>query len=154
MPNGQSWNHTALASQPIQARRDAIRACSWKRSCGCANRRPMARVAGRVRQVELGVQAVPTMGEGGCFLSHVQGIGRRLRLRIRDDPLPVIFNHLPGSGRHDRQGSPLGPGGKRGTQSQAIGRSRGGITTKILALTPSQRYKYRLPGSGCARQPG
>ncbi|HGG05421.1 MAG TPA: IS5 family transposase, partial [Aliiroseovarius sp.] len=44
-------------------------------------------------------------------------------------------HRLPGSGRHDRQGPPLGSGGKRGTQSQAIGRSRGGITTKILALT-------------------
>jgi hypothetical protein len=28
-----------------------------------------------------------------------------------------------------------GQGAKRGTQSQAIGRSKGGLTTKILALT-------------------
>ncbi|MBS0483051.1 MAG: hypothetical protein JSR96_13085 [Proteobacteria bacterium] len=34
-----------------------------------------------------------------------------------------------------RQGSPTWPGRKRGTQSQAIGRSKGGMTTKILALT-------------------
>jgi len=36
--------------------------------------------------------------------------------------------------RH-RQGSPARPRRKRGTQSQAIGRSKGGMTTKILALT-------------------
>ena len=37
--------------------------------------------------------------------------------------------------RHHRQGSPARPRRKRGTQSQAIGKSRGGWTTKILALT-------------------
>src|SRR6185312_9668775 len=36
--------------------------------------------------------------------------------------------------RHDRQGPPPRTGRKRGTQSQAIGRSKGGMT-KILALT-------------------
>ena len=69
--------------------------------------------------MEQRVQTVPQMGQGGCFPSHVQGIG-------------------PG-GRHDRRhhrkGSPLGPGRRRGTLCRAIGRSRTGITTKTPALT-------------------
>ena len=43
--------------------------------------------------------------------------------------------HLEGNGRQHRQGPPSRTGRKRGTQSQAIGRSRGGITSKIMALT-------------------
>ena len=62
------------------------------------------------------------MGEGGRLLSDVQGLGRRRRLRVRDDR------------RQHRQGPPPRPGRKRGTPGQAIGRSRGGVTTKILAL--------------------
>jgi len=34
-----------------------------------------------------------------------------------------------------RQGPPARPGRKRGIQSQAIGKSKGGLTAKILALT-------------------
>ena len=40
-----------------------------------------------------------------------------------------------GNRRHPHQGSPFGGGGKRGAFAQAIGRSRGGPTTKIHALT-------------------
>ena len=36
--------------------------------------------------------------------------------------------------QHDRQGAPLGGGRKRGAAAQAIGRSRGGRTTKIHAV--------------------
>ena len=43
--------------------------------------------------------------------------------------------HLPGNGRQHRQGPPSRTGRKRGAQSQAIGRFRGGITSKIMALT-------------------
>src|SRR5919199_5140916 len=49
----------------------------------------------------------------------------------------------------DRQGSPARPGRKRGTQSQAIGKSKGGWTTKILALTDALGNLVRfvlLPG--------
>ena len=51
--------------------------------------------------------------------------------------------------RHHRQGSPARPGRKRGTQSQAIGKSKGGWTTKILALTDALGNLVRfhlLPG--------
>ena len=48
-----------------------------------------------------------------------------------------------------RQGPPPLTGRKRGTQSQAIGRSKGGMTTKILALTDALGNLVRfvlLPG--------
>src|ERR671915_396627 len=51
--------------------------------------------------------------------------------------------------RHHRQGPSPRPGRKRGTQSQAIGRSKGGMTTKILALTDALGNLVRfvlLPG--------
>src|ERR1700744_6177555 len=51
--------------------------------------------------------------------------------------------------RDDRQSPPAWPGRKRGTQSQAIGKSRGGLTTKILALTDALGNLVRfvlLPG--------
>src|SRR4051812_24561998 len=51
--------------------------------------------------------------------------------------------------RHHRQGPPARTGCKRGTQSQAIGRSKGGLTTKILALTDALGNLVRfvlLPG--------
>ena len=50
---------------------------------------------------------------------------------------------------HTRQGPPPRTGRKRGTQSQAIGKSRGGWTTKILALTDALGNLVRfelLPG--------
>ena len=43
-------------------------------------------------------------------------------------------HRLPGSGWHHCFGSSKGKRRKRGTQNQAIGRSRGGLTTKIVAL--------------------
>ena len=51
--------------------------------------------------------------------------------------------------RHHRQGPPPRTGRKRGTQNQAIGRSKGGMTTKILALTDALGNLVRfvlLPG--------
>ncbi len=90
-----------------------------------------------VWQVEHGVQAVPRLGESRCVPKDVRrrvgGAGHGIR-------------H---GGRHDRQGPPPWPGRKRGTQSQAIGRSRGGLTTQILALTDARGTLVRfvlLPG--------
>jgi transposase len=44
----------------------------------------------------------------------------------------------PGHRQYDSQGSPLGGGRKRGAEAQAIGRSRGGRTTKIHAIVDSR----------------
>src|SRR3954449_12055176 len=90
--------------------------------------------------MEHGIQALSRLGEGRCVPTHVRRRVRRARYGIRDDR------------RHDRAGTSPWAGRKRGTQSQAIGKSRGGLTTKILALTdalgnlvrfilmPGQRY--------------
>lgn len=64
--------------------------------------------------MELCVQAVPQIGHGGRFPSPIQRVSVGRRPGIRDDPFSRIFNALPGNGS---------------------GRSRGGIQTKILALT-------------------
>src|ERR1700687_4145687 len=53
--------------------------------------------------------------------------------------------------RHYRQGPSPWTRRKRGTASQAIGRSKGGMTTKILALTDALGNLVRfvlLPGPG------
>ncbi|MGY3646849.1 transposase [Bradyrhizobium sp. LM4.3] len=72
-------------------------------------------------------------------------VWKRLFEAISDDPdmeyAMVDANH--------RQGPPPRSGRKRGTQSQAIGRSKGGMTTKILALTDALGNLVRfvlLPG--------
>lgn len=52
-------------------------------------------------------------------------------------------------GCNDRESSPPRTGRKRGTSSQAIGKSKGGMTTKILALTDAlgNLVRFRLmPG--------
>ena len=57
--------------------------------------------------------------------------------------------HLPGNGRHHRQSSPPRTGLKRKTQSQATGKSKGGWTTRILALTDALGHLVRfviMPG--------
>src|SRR6266550_2108098 len=63
------------------------------------------------------------LGEGRCLEATVRRRVRRSRHGIRHGR------------RHHRQGPSPRTGRKRGTQSQAIGRSKGGMTTKILALT-------------------
>ena len=83
----------------------------------------MARSAADVREVEHGIRPVPLVGESRCFQTAFWFCVGRTRHGVRH-------------GRcHHRQGSPPRPGLKRGTSSQAIGKSKGGMTTKILALT-------------------
>src|SRR5271156_826671 len=97
------------------------------------NRQPLAGSAALVRPLEQRVHALPRLGEGGYLEAAVR---RRLR-RSRHGR------------RHHRQGPPPRTGRKRGTQSQAIGRSKGGMTTKILALTDALGNLVRfvlLPG--------
>jgi len=72
--------------------------------------------------VGFGVEALPPMGAHGCFRADFRGAVGRSRFRIRAHR------------RHNGQGSPARRRRKRGTQNQAIGRSRGGLTTKIVAL--------------------
>src|SRR5438309_2650240 len=104
----------------------------------CAYRQPVARPSAFVWEVELGLQALPGLGEGRRLQAHVRGRRRGSRHGIRHGR------------RHHRQSPPPRPGRKRGTQSQAIGHSKGGLTTKILALTDALGSLVRfvlLPGN-------
>src|SRR5262249_61289358 len=77
------------------------------------------------------------LGKGGCLEAPVRGRVRRPRHGVRH------------SRRNHRQGPPPRTGRKGGTESQAIGRSKGGVTTKILALTDALGNLVRfalLPG--------
>ena len=95
-------------------------------------------------ELELNLQALPTMREKVRIRKSFQGIVRRSRLRIRHDRR----NHHPRPSAWD--------GRKRGTQNQAIGphpeparRTRGGLTTKIVALVDALGNLARfvlLPG--------
>src|SRR5664279_1957451 len=72
------------------------------------------------------------------------GVFKRLFDAASDEPDMVCHGR-----RHDRQGPPPRTGRKRGTQNQAIGKSKGGMTTKILALTDALGNLVRfvlLPG--------
>ena len=89
--------------------------------------RAMARRAGKVRQVDDGLSALPTMERGGrlggCRLDARPGDGRQQTSQRR-------FN--------DRSGPCLGSRRKRGTREQAFGRSRGGFTCKVHCLSDAK----------------
>ena len=62
---------------------------------------------------------------------------------------PNLGHTNMGVGSHNAEVQRHGQGAKRGTQNQAIGRSKGGMTTKILALTDALGNLVRfvlLPG--------
>ena len=65
------------------------------------------------------VRALFPLGQEGRMGESFQSVGGRSGLRIPDHR----FNHRPSSSTCGRR--------KRGTQNQAIGRSRGGLTSKI-----------------------
>ena len=98
--------------------REFLEAVLWIARTRC----PMARFARRVRAVELGVPALPEMGTERRFRARFRGIVGRCRLRVRAHR------------RHHRTAPPTRRWGKRGTSSQAIGRSRGGPSTKISVM--------------------
>src|SRR3954451_21144748 len=103
----------------------------------CADRLALARLAERFRPLEQRLPALSSLGEGRRLRARLRGPVRRSGLRIR-----------PGR-RHHRHRPPKGERRKGGTQNQAIGRSRGGLTTKIVALVDALGNLARfvlLPG--------
>ena len=81
----------------------------------------MARSAGRVRQLEQRVPAFPPMGQEGRLAACFPCVDRTSRLRVPDHRL------------HHRARAPACGWCKRGSEDEAIGRSRGGLSTKISA---------------------
>jgi transposase len=77
------------------------------------------------------------VGQSECFHQAFQSVLGHARYGIRHGR------------RHDCQSPSPRTGRKRGSKSQAIGRSKGGLTTKILALTDALGNLVRfvlLPG--------
>jgi transposase len=103
----------------------------------CPDGRALAGPPGAIWPLEHGLQAVPPLGQSRCFQTDIWRSFGRSRHGIRHDRW------------HNHQGPPARSGRKRGTQSQAIGKSKGGLTTKILALTDALGNLVRfelLPG--------
>ena len=82
----------------------------------------MARLSSELRAFDDCLQSLPTLDDAGCLAAIVSGACRD---RAGRSPIDR-FDH--------GESSSLGRGRKRGDQIQAIGRSRGGRTTKIHAV--------------------
>ncbi len=83
----------------------------------------MARPARTVRPLEQRVETLRPPEQGWCFRSLLRRAGLNERVRA---------SH-PNVRLHDRARACVGRGSKRGQDGQALGRSRGGFTTKIHA---------------------
>src|SRR5271166_6016321 len=97
----------------------------------------LARFTGLLRVLEQRVPPFSALVTERNFRENFQCLVRRSRFRIRHRR------------RHNRPGPPAWRRRKRGTQNQAIGRSRGGLTTKIVALVDALGNLARftlLPG--------
>src|SRR6185312_14100143 len=132
-------NGAALPGQEVGPRPERHGQSSLYRSgvVDRANRQPLARFASALRPLEHRLQAVSRLGARRCF---------QTAFRCR---LGRAGHGIRHGGRYHRQGSPPRTRRKRGTASQAIGRSKGGMTTKILALTDALGNLVRfvlLPG--------
>jgi transposase len=81
----------------------------------------------RIRAVHNDLQPVQSLESSRHLVRDVRGFDR------------IHRHHWHGGHRqYPHQSTPLGSGRKRGTFQQAIGRSRGGRTTKIHALTDAE----------------
>jgi transposase len=72
-----------------------------------------------LRQLEQRFPALPPLGQEGRLEAYFQCVSGQSRLRIPDHRL------------HHRASPPTCGGRKRGSEDEAIGRSRGGLSTKI-----------------------
>jgi transposase len=83
---------------------------------------PLARLPGDLRSADDDLQSLSSLGRPRHLATAVRHVGDRRSRRHRDDR------------QYHGQGASLGSGRKRGADLQAIGRSRGGRTTKIHAV--------------------
>ena len=99
--------------------------------------RAVPRPSRDVRKLKFNLQALPAVGAKGRIRRAFQGLIRRPRFRIRYRRRPYC------------SGPPAWSRRKRGIQNQAIGRSRGSLTAKIVALVDALGNLVRfllLPG--------
>lgn len=88
----------------------------------------MARASRRIRAVHDGLQPIQSLEPTRPVATDIRGARRKRR------PADAHYDR-----QFRRQGAPLGEWrAKRGAQNQAIGRSRGGRTTKIHALVDEE----------------
>src|SRR6266702_8647241 len=82
----------------------------------------MARSSGTFRRLESSLPALQPVGQERGFRAHFQAVGERSRQRIHDDRRHYCARSSTQRRRPKKNGA------------QAIGRSRGGLSTKIHAL--------------------
>ena len=116
-------SRSARGGQPAVCRCLSL-ACTW---CDA-----LARSSARTGALEVGLYPVPALVAGGGLGRPFQGVMSESGLRIR----PHRRHHLQGSCRRDLS--------KRGLEAHAIGRSRGGLTTKIHAAVDALGLPIRV----------
>jgi transposase len=99
---------------------------------GAAYGRAVARFARNIWALEQCISTVQSVVTEGRLGADFQGFGGRPRFRARYDR------------RHHRAGAPACGWRKRGTQNQAIGRSRGGLSTKIHIAVDALGHPLRM----------
>lgn len=124
MPNGRRWNRCAWVSRAIPGAVARTTDCLSKRCFGL--RAPVVRDATCRRRSDTG-----TVPSRASAIGSKADVFKRLFDTVSDDPdmeyamvdATIVKVHRAWTGR------------KRGTSGQAIGRSKGDMTNKILALT-------------------
>ena len=116
-----------------------------RRALGAALGDAVGRSTRALRALQERAQAVCALGTGGGVGQGVRGFGQGPQKPQPDDRL------------HHRASSPASGRGpqKRGSENQALGRSRGGLSTKIHLLTDGfgQPLAFRLTPGQAAEQP-
>ncbi len=128
-PDRRPSSRPARNARAERRRQSTVRGCDLVdgRQCGA-----LARPAGRVRQMDRGSRSFSTLVARGHLGKTFPCLGRHSRLRI----CPDRQHHLEGSCRCD--------GRKRGAEVAAIGRSRGGLTTKLHAVVDAIGLPLRI----------
>ena len=104
--------------RPPEDNRNVINGILWRLRTGAPGAHPR-----EVRQLELDLSALPTM-------ERIWRLGERRRCSRRDHGGERALQHR----QHDGSRPCLGSGRKRGIHRRALGRSRGGFTSKIHCL--------------------
>jgi hypothetical protein len=124
----EDWAHTLTVFRACLPRRgrkapDDRPALSGRAACLHGGECALARPAEGIGPVEQRVEAVRSSEQGG----RVRSLFRHSGVPERVGPSDPDVRH------HDRARACFGGGSKRGQKGQALGRSRGGFTTKIHA---------------------